>query len=353
MPDHLKNLVKNPALDGVLAQLCVDRARTCIAGIKLYQQHTATRSVPEAPIVWRSGTTCLRDYGGVPDATPVLVVPSLINRFDILDLDSDHSFLRTLAAQGFRPLVIDWGVPGEDEIFFTLTDYVTKRLIPALDRIAPNGKKAHLIGYCMGGLLALALANRVPEKISSLTLLATPWDFHQPNNARAAQMTALLDHVEPILQSTGLLPIDIIQSLFTWYQPTQSLQKFSAFSDMDLSSSAARHFVLLEDWLNDGVPLTAPVARETLGGWYRDNQTAHMQWTIDGCIIDPRKLTLPTYIVVPGKDRIVPPESARPLATLIPNSTFVEPMMGHIGLMASRTAPTQVWRSLFEWLHKF
>jgi polyhydroxyalkanoate synthase subunit PhaC len=55
---------------------------------------------------------------------------------------------------------------------------------------------------------------------------------------------------------------------------------------------------------------------------------------------------------VPGKDRIVPPESALPLAKLLPQSSLHEPMMGHIGMIASERAPQQVWKPFLSWLEK-
>ncbi len=75
-----------------------------------------------------------------------------------------------------------------------------------------------------------------------------------------------------------------------------------------------------------------------------------MKWSVADRVIDPRALECPTYVLVPGKDRIVPPESALPLAKLLPHASLHEPMLGHIGLIASRNAPQQVWGPLFKWL---
>src|SRR5262249_55897057 len=138
----------------------------------------------EAPVIWSAGTTKLRDYHPAGADLPViLVIPSLINRLDILDIDASHSLLRTLAAEGFRPLVVDWDIPGDEEEGFSLDDYMTKRLLPVFDRLT-GAEKVHVFGYCMGGLLALALAALRPERTATLTLLATPWDFHKPDPAQ-------------------------------------------------------------------------------------------------------------------------------------------------------------------------
>jgi poly(3-hydroxyalkanoate) synthetase len=160
----------------------------------------------------------------------------------------------------------------------------------------------------------------------------------------------LIDDVEPCLQKLGILPVDIIQSLFATLQPLRVLEKFTRFAGMNQLSMEARKFVLVEDWLNDGVPLTANVARECMQGWYGDNVTARGQWKIGDQTIDPQKLTMPSYVIVPGKDKIVPPESALPLAKLLPHATLHEPMSGHIGLLAGRNAAQQIWAPLIHWL---
>lgn len=326
--------------------------RQFIAGVRAYQNHPDHRDVEEAPVIWQDGTTFLRDYNPLKaDAPTILVIPSLINRFDILDLDFAPSFLRTLAGHGFRPLVVDWNMPGECEKDFNLSSYMTKRLVPIMSFIqSQNPTPLHVLGYCMGGLMALALAAHASGQIKSLTLMATPWDFHQPDPGQGASFTALSEQIEPYLQVIGILPVDMIQSLFAAFQPLQVLKKFTDFNKLDPHSMEARQFVLLEDWLNNGAPLTAPVARECLRDWYGQNHTAKIEWHLNGKIIDPRQILTPTYLVVPGRDKIVPPESALPLAKLIPHATLHEPMMGHIGIIASRKASHQVWTPLIGWL---
>jgi len=351
----------SPAFDAALMVESVNRAHAFLKGVQTYRHHPARRDVPEAPVIWSEGTTKLRDYNPFMAHAPVvLVIPSLINRYTILDLDIAPSFLHTLAAAGFRPLVVDWDEPGNVEENFALDDYV-KRLVGIVDWLCdhhdssrakpspdlqPPTSSLHLLGYCMGGLLALALATLKPERMATLTLMATPWDFHQPD---AATGQLLAEITEP-LAAASPMPVDMLQYLFALLQPFQALTKFVDFAALDPASMEARHFVLLEDWLNDGVPLPAKVAETCWRGWYGDNLTAQFAWCIGGQIIDPRALPMPSYVVVPGRDRIVPPESALPLGKLLPHASLHEPMTGHIGMMASRQASQQVWKPFLRWL---
>src|SRR3546814_2051767 len=79
----------------------------------------------------------------------------------------------------------------------------------------------------------------------------------------------------------------LLQGLFASLDPQLVVRKFLAFGRLDAASRKAEEFVALEDWLNDGVPLAAPVARECLGRWYGDNATARGQWRLAGCPVDP------------------------------------------------------------------
>nr|WP_270937220.1 alpha/beta fold hydrolase [Roseomonas sp. MO-31] len=329
--------------------------RALLAGIAAYRRHPYARSLPDPPAIWSEGGSRLLDYAG-PGAAgpPVVFVPSLVNRAYVLDLAPGASLLRFLAGQGVRPLLLDWGWPGEAERGFTLTDYVAGRLERAL---AGLPGPAVLVGYCMGGLLALAAALRRPAKgnqgVAALGLLATPWDFHATpaEAARAQAAAALLPGIEPVLQAGGTLPVDVIQTLFTGLDLWGVAGKFRAFARLDPASPRAALFVALEDWLNDGVPLAAPVAREALGGWYGANSPARLAWRVAGAVVDPAEARLPTFLAIPHRDRIVPPASARALAARLPPGAVVhEAAAGHIGMAAGSGAEAALWRPLLAWL---
>jgi polyhydroxyalkanoate synthase len=108
--------------------------------------------------------------------------------------------------------------------------------------------------------------------------------------------------------------------------------------------------VALEDWLNDGVPLVARVAQECMIGWYGDNLTAAGRWRIGGRAMLPVEMDVPSLVVVPAQDRIVPPNSALPLAKQLPRATAMVPALGHIGMVSSPRAPATLWPQIFSWL---
>ncbi len=339
------------ALVGAVAAESQRRLRDMLAGIRAYQAHPYRRDLPDMPVVWREGTTRLLDYGGAAGAPAVLFVPSLVNRAYILDLSPRRSLLRWLAANGVRPLLVDWAAPGPDERGFDLTDYIAGRLERALDAARGlAGGKVGLVGYCMGGNLALALALRRPADLTRLALLATPWDFQAELGPQARLFAALEDVLDDILAAFGALPVDILQALFAGLDPNLAARKFRRFARLDPAGRPAGDFVALEDWLNDGVPLVAGVARECLVGWYGRNRPLAEEWRVAGAPVAPARLSLPALLAMPADDRIVPPASARALADRLPSAATISPRAGHIGMVTGSRAKRALWRPLRDWL---
>ena len=327
------------------------RAEAFISGLEAYRRHPFQRPAARVPVRWRQGAARLLDYGSGNPGPAVLIVPSLINRYTILDLLRERSFVRHLAREGLRPLVLDWGEPGAAERDFTLGDYIAGPLTEAAAAaVELAGGKVALVGYCMGGLLALALALRRPADTACVALLATPWDFHAERREEAELLGSLVEFLPLLSGGSEPVPVSVIQSLFMALDPFLAERKFIRFAGLDMAGVAARGFVALEDWINDGVPLAQKVALDCARSWYRDNDPARGLWQVAGRPVRPQDVTAPTLIVVPSRDRIVPPRSAEALATAIPGATVLRPAFGHIGMMASTGAPDAVWRPIAQWL---
>jgi polyhydroxyalkanoate synthase len=331
------------------------RLGAMLAGIARYREHPYRRDLEPPPAVHVEGATRLLEYapppGAAAGAVPVLFVPSLVNRGYVLDLSARRSLLRWLAARGVRAWLVEWGAPGPDELSYSLDDYVAGRLARILDRVTGlAGGPVVLAGYCMGGNLAVAAALRRPAAVRALALLATPWDFHAGQESHSLLLSATRQALHASLQMFGQMPVDALQAFFLSLDPLLAARKFAAFAAMDPASEAARDFVALEDWLNDGVALAAKVAEECLVGWYGENRPARLEWRIAGEVVDPRRLDLPALVAIPENDRIVPPASARALAEAIPGARAIVAPSGHIGMVVGRRAEAGLWQPLHDWL---
>src|SRR5437762_12083879 len=327
-------------------------------GMIAYRRHPVHRTLETPPAAWQEGNTRLLDYGRIHPAArqrgarAVLVVPSLINRWEVLDLTAEKSLLRAMAAEGLRPYLVDWGTPDADERRFDPAAYVA-RLERAVAFVARRARRAPAVmGYCMGGTLAVALAARQPRKVARPALLAAPWAFHADKTGHGFLLS-----VGPLLaqlaDKLGELPVEVLQTLFWSVDPWLAMKKFGRFLGMDQQGDSARDFVLLEDWLNEGAPLAGPTARECLLGWYGDNLPGAGRWVVGGKRIVPSKIGKPALVMIPSGDRIVPPLSAAALADPkrgLKNATRLDLPLGHIGMVVSGRARELCWTPLIDWL---
>lgn len=327
-------------------------------GILAYRRHPVQRDLENPPAAWSEGNTRLLDYGATHKAArartarAVLVVPSLINRWEVLDLTAEKSLLRAMAAAGLRPYLVDWGTPDDDERRFDLAAYIA-RLERALAFVAKRSRRSPAVmGYCMGGTMTVALTARRPRKVARLALLAAPWDFHA-DKAGHAFLLSMGPMLADAADKIGELPVDILQTLFWSLDPWLAAKKFERFLRLEPGSAGAREFVLLEDWINSGAPLAGPVARECLIGWYGDNLPGTGKWVVDGKRILPSKIARPSLVMIPSGDRIVPPQSASALADPrrgLKNVTRHDLPLGHIGMVVSGRARELCWTPLIDWL---
>ena len=306
-------------------------------GLRAFE--TAARLVPRAlaPVIARVGRTKLRDFGG--SGPPLVFVPSLINPPSVLDLMEGHSLLEWMAAQGFRVLLVDWGCPSSSECDLDIGGHVTRYLVPLIEAL---GEAPLLAGYCLGGTMALAAASLTP--VRALALIATPWNFAGFPDAARAEQASLWEAAQPSANTLGLMPMEILQSGFWRLDPARTVGKYAEFAAMEQASSKARRFIAVEDWANDGPPLTYAAAREAFEDFFGSDMTGNGAWHVGGQIIDPAKITRPTLDIISTVDRIVPAASASGL----PNRLVLG--LGHVGMIVGSRAPERLWQPLAQFM---
>lgn len=339
------------AADLQTAEAAMTETAETLRGMVRYQTHPFQRCAPEASVAWRCGSVRLLDFGG--SGPPVLTIPSLVNGAYIMDLLPELSPLRWLSRQGFRVFQIDWGAPGPDERGYALGDYLQQRLVPALKVVTRlTGESANLVGYCMGGPLMLALAQREACHIDKIVTLGAPWDFtafpeHAAMRERRAEVVTLLASMEMLF---GMIPPQMTQSFFALRDMSSGVSKFRRFAALDPASPEAQRFVAVEDWLNNGIPLSPRVGRECFLEWVTDDTPRKGKWAPDGMVFDVADVGQTALVVSAQRDTVVRRAASEPLAKALGNARLLKAGVGHIGMVVGAPAIDAVWRPLADFL---
>lgn len=314
-----------------------ERTAAALKGLRLYQQAERLPDPSPMPVIARAGRASIRDYGGTGPA--VLFVPSLINPPDVLDIDTDRSLLRWLATRGVHPLLLDWGTPNAAEHQLSVAGHIETMLLPLIDAI---GAPVTLAGYCLGGTMALAAAALRP--VTALALIATPWRFGAyPESTRAA-LDDLWRAAEPAVDTLGLLPMEILQAAFWQLDPARTIAKYEAHGVRDVADPKSRAFVRLEDWANDGPPLTGGAAHELFLDLFCADLSGQGRWSVGNSVIKPASLLMPVLEIASTTDHIVP------AATTPGVGERVDLALGHVGMIVGGRAKQSLWEPLAAWL---
>jgi polyhydroxyalkanoate synthase len=312
------------------------RRAAALAGLRRYQAAPRPAQRSPKPAIAASGRARLRDYGGT--GQPVIFVPSLINPPQVLDLARGNSLLRWLSRQGVRPMLVDWGTPTPAERDMDVTAHVEQLLLPMLRSLR---RPPVLVGYCLGGTLAIAAASAT--ETAGLATIAAPWHFRAYGEAIESAAAVWAQARRPSRQ-LGLLPMEVLQAGFWQLDPARTVAKFERFGHLPPTSAAARAFIALEDWANAGAPLTWATGRQLFDDFFTADLPGTGAWQVEGHTIDPRALACPSLAFVSTTDRIVPAASA-PSA-----DTVLESALGHVGMVVGSRARSVLWQPLADWL---
>jgi polyhydroxyalkanoate synthase len=324
-----------------------------------YQRNICTT----APVIWQEGSSCLYEYEekgegrrekGKMAPSPILIIPSLINRHYILDLEENNSFVQYLADNGINTYLAAWGEPYGNELGFSLDNYIT-RINDMIDTVYERtGRKMILAGYCMGGLLSLAAAMGKADRLQAIAFLATPWDFHSGDFLRFILDKRSLIKIQDFMGNYNKVPASFVQSLFYYLHAHLIDHKFKTFPFTNSIANSNGDFMAIENWVNDGISMTNAVAKECFIGWVNNNNVAELKWKIHGSNVNPEKLAyLPAFFAIPKKDSIVPFSCAYGLTGYFKDCQTIEPNAGHIGMIAGKAAKTQTWEPFLSWLSRF
>jgi polyhydroxyalkanoate synthase subunit PhaC len=307
-----------------------------LAGLRRYE--TAQRPTPRLSPPVQLGPMCAWTAG---DEGPwVVLIPSLINPAWVMDLGDKRSLLRWLGNQGFRVALLDWESVGDAR--YTNRDlaaHVADLLLPAISSL---NEPAHIVGYCLGGVLAAGAATQIAAL--SLSLVATPWHFDRyPAQARHMLINMWVQN-RGVVEKLGVLPMELLQTAFWNLDPQRTVHKFAAIADASDDDPELAAFILLEDWANSGAALTAAAAHDLFQKLFAENALAGSNWAVADKAVQPSTLGCRARQFTATDDRIVPAASA------CDSIDAVACPSGHVGMMVGRGAFDGFWIPLRNWL---
>jgi len=256
------------------AQHDPELARHALTGLRAYERSPRRERPAPKMEVARVGGASLRDHGGSGPAA--VLAPSLINPPRILDLDQEVSLTGAIARMGRRALLLDWG-DAEAREELSVAGHIEELLLPLLRGI---GEPIALIGYCLGGTMAIAAANLVETEC--VVSLASPWHFSRYPEASRQALADMWRHSEGAARSLGALPMEVLQAAFWSLDPERTVRKFAEFGRLDPGGADARRFIELEEWANEGEALPYPAAKELIEALFGKDLPGSGEWRVGG-----------------------------------------------------------------------
>ena len=266
---------------------------------------------------------------------PFLLVPPCINKFYILDLQPDNSFIRYSVEQGHRTFVVSWRNPHEDLAHKTWDDYVEDGAMAAIDVVQSitGADQINALGFCVGGTIlsnALAvMAARGQEPVASATFLTTLIDFADTGILDVFIDEAFVQFRELQMGKGGLMKGQDLASTFSFLRPNDLVWNYVVGNY--LKGETPPPFDLLY-WNSDSTNLPGPFYAWYLRNFYLENNLVQPgKLTVCGEKLDLGQLTLPVYIYGSREDHIVPINAAYASTQVLPGKKrFVMGASGHI-----------------------
>lgn len=285
-------------------------------------------------------------------AAPLLIVYSLVNRYDMIDLQPDRSIVRRLLDRGADLYVIDWGYPTPSDRWTTMEDHVDT-LGDCADFIrARHGlDKLDVLGICQGGFFTLCYAALNPERVRNLITMIVPVDFDldQTLMAKLARNT----DVDRLVDTLGNVPGRLIAQQFLMRSPfAQHIQKYADLVDLFEDRDGLLTFLRMEKWINDSPDHPGETFRTWIKDCYQHNKLVKGSFMLGDRGVNLHDVRVPVLNLYGERDDIVEPASSAALGTYVGSKdvTVRSFPVGHIGMYVSGKTQQRLPATIVEWL---
>jgi polyhydroxyalkanoate synthase subunit PhaC len=244
--------------------------------------------------------------------TPLLIVPPWINKFYILDLRPEKSFIKWCVDQGITVFVISWVNPDKSLGAKTWEDYMKEGPLEAMDVIekATGEMKVHTMGYCVGGTLLATtlawLAEKRRVRVTSATFLAAQVDFTHAGDLLVFVDEDQISALERDMQESGVLEGAKMAMAFNMLRSNDLIWSYVVNNYLKGQSPSA--FDLLH-WNSDATRMPAANHSYYLRNCYLENRLSTGSMVLDNTLLDLSKVKVPVYNLATREDHIAPADS--------------------------------------------
>lgn len=294
-------------------------------------------AITPGKVVFQNELVQLIQYAPSTDTVyeiPLLIVPPWINKYYILDLVPQKSFVRWAVAQGFTVFVISWVNPDERHAHKTFEDYMREGILACTEAVleATGAPQINALGYCVGGtLLACTLAYMAAkgdERIRSATFLAAQVDFKHAGDLLVFIDEQQLKALAEMMSEQGYLEGSRMAAVFNLLRPRDLIWPYLVNSY--LLGKKPLPFDLLF-WNSDSTRMPAENHKFYLTEFYHLNKLAKGELMLGGVRLDLSKVKIPIYELATREDHIAPAKSVFVGAKLFGGPVrFVVAGSGHI-----------------------
>lgn len=294
--------------------------------------------------------------------TPILLVPPLGVFHWIYDLMAERSWVRFLNARGFQVYLVNWGAPDRDDAHLSLDVYVNRWMQAAVDHTLQHSGQPQLslVGYCMGGLIALLHAGtHIDDQIRNIVTIASPIDFHASGGyGKVLQWANRGMRAIPVPKGFQVdperfhVPGDILSVLFKLTNPFAGVVSYfdlvRNLSDRDY----VKAHLTTREWFNNMPDYPGATVQQLVFDFGVFNKLAGGRVRIGGEQCDLTRIRSNVLAFAGESDRIVSINAARRIMDLVasPDRTFMVVPGGHAGVFAGGKAQQHTWALTADWL---
>ena len=244
--------------------------------------------------------------------TPLLIIPPWINKYYILDLKPEKSFVKWCVDQGVTVFMISWVNPDKSLSGKTFEDYMKEGPLAAMDAIekATGELKVHTMGYCVGGTMLAStlawLAEKRRVRVTSATFLAAQVDFTHAGDLLVFVDEDQISALERDMQATGVLEGSKMAMAFNMLRSNDLIWSYVVSNY--LKGQPPSSFDLLH-WNSDATRMPAANHSYYLRNCYLENRLSTGSMVLDNTLLDLSKVKVPIYNLATREDHIAPADS--------------------------------------------